>query len=342
MKKLLFFFRYSLSAVLILVFSGCQPQRLYKDSRAMMGTFVEVISPDKEAAGIVFDEVRRIENLLSKYKKDSEVSRLNENGSLAVSKDTFDIIERTREFCLISEGVFDITVGPLIDLWGFTDKHYFFPSDTEIKKALKLVGTDKIIIDRSESTVIFRIPGMKIDLGAVAKGYAVDCAVKRLRENGVKSCLINAGGDIYCLGGRQPHKAWKVAVQNPRGNNFSGYLRLEDRAVATSGDYEQFFLNDGKRYSHIINPKTGYPSDSGIISVTVIASDCLTADFLATAVFILGKEKGLGLAESFKGAEIKIIEEKNPLLYNDGYRGGVNTYINSPCAGDCFQAGYYG
>lgn len=196
-----------------------------------------------------------------------------------------------------------------MDLWGFTDKNYLFPADEDIKRTLNFIGSDKIIVNHSESTIKFKIPGMKIDLGAVAAGYAVDCAVKCLKEKGVKSCLINAGGEIYCLGNRQPLKAWKVAIQNPRKNNFSGYLELKDKAVATSGDYEQFFLKGGKRYSHIMNPKTGYPCDSGIISVTVIAPDCLTADFLSTAVFVLGKDKGSVLAKDFEGVEIKIIEK---------------------------------
>lgn len=289
--------------------SGCKNAPLYKETQVLMGTFVEVISADKEAPGIVFEEIARIEGLLSKYKESSEVFRLNKKGSLPVSKDTLEIIEKAQKFHIITGGLFDITVGPLMDLWGFTDKNYSFPVDEDIKRTLDFIGSDKIIVNRNESMVEFKIPGMKIDLGAIAPGYAVDCAVRCLKEKGIKSCLINAGGEIYCLGDRQPRKAWRVAIQNPRKNNFSGYLELKDKAVATSGDYEQFFFKGGKRYSHIINPKTGYPCDSGVISVTVIAPDCLTADFLATAVFVLGKDKGSALAKDFKGVEIKIIEK---------------------------------
>lgn len=273
----------------------------------MMGTFVEVISPDQKAAAIVFKEITRVEDLLSKYKPESEVSRLNKAGKLAVSPDTFYIIKKSQEFWQVSNGAFDITVAPLIDLWGFTNKEYSLPPDAKIKNALSLIGTDKIILNDSDFVIQFKLSGMKIDLGGIAKGYAVDCAVRKLRENGITSCLVNAGGQIYCLGDRFG-KSWKIAIRDPRKENFSGYLELENQAVATSGDYEQYFIKDGRRYSHIINPKTGYPVDSGVDSVTVIAPNGLTADALATAIFVLGKEKGELLAKNYPGVEVKIME----------------------------------
>ncbi len=290
----------------IVLLCGCQGRQLYKDSRVMMGTFVEVTSPDARATGIVFLEVKRIENLLSKYQEDSEVSRLNKAGKLTVSPDTLYIIERAKEFWQATDGAFDITVAPLVELWGFTDKKYCLPRGEEIKNTLKLVGSDKIILHPENNMIEFKTLGMKIDLGAIAKGYAVDCAIKKLKKAGVKSCLINAGGQIHCLGDKlgQP---WKVAIQDPCKQGFIGYLELKDKAVATSGDYEQYFIKDNKRYAHIFNPKTGYPAESNVISVTVIAPDGLTADTLATSIFVLGKEKGLELAKKFPNVEVKII-----------------------------------
>ncbi len=300
-----------LTLILPSVICGCQSRQLYKDNRVMMGTFVEVVSADKRAGGIVFEEISRIDGLLSKYKEASDVSRLNKDGSLAVSPDTFYIIEKAKEFCQVTEGAFDVTVAPLVDLWGFTDKKYSIPAEEKIKEALALVGSDKIILHNNDNVIEFKTSGMKIDLGAIAKGYAVDCAVKKLKEAGIKSCLVNAGGQVYALGDKFG-RPWAVAVRDPRKEGFVDRLELKNRAVATSGDYEQYFFKDNKRYAHILDPRTGYPVDSGVASVTVTAPDGLTADALSTAIFVLGKEKGAALARSFTGVEVRIIEVSPP------------------------------
>jgi thiamine biosynthesis lipoprotein len=309
MKKIIFLptIYYLVSIVLL---CSCQNQPLYKDTQVMMGTYVEVISPSKEAAKVVFGEIKRIENLLSKYNPDSEVSKLNQLGRLKVSPDTFFIVNKAKEFWQISQGAIDITVGPLMDIWGFTDKKYVLPQKKEILRTLNLVGSDKIVFNNSDNVIEFRIPGMKIDLGAIAKGYAVDCAVEKLKEKGIMSCLINAGGQIYGLGDKSG-KPWKIAIKDPRGKDFIGHLELKNRSVSTSGDYEQYFIKGDLRYTHILNPKTGYSADSGIISVTVIAPDGLTADALSTAIFVLGKEKGIELAQRFPDVKLRIIEKKD-------------------------------
>jgi len=294
----------------LLFLSGCQNQALYKDNRIAMGTFLEVISPDKRAPGIVFVEIQRIENLLSKYNRDSEVYRLNKLGKLKVSPDTFYVIKKSVEFWRSSDGAFDITVAPLVDLWGFTEKKYNLPKDAEIKSALALVGSDKIILHEENNVVEFKTPGMRIDLGAIAKGYALDLAVEKLKAANINSCLINLGGQIYCLGDRFG-LPWRVAIRSPRQKEFAGYLKLKDRAVATSGDYEQYFSKGNKRYCHILNPKTGYPASGGIVSVTIIASDGLTADALATAIFVLGKVKGEAILRQFPGTEARIISRQH-------------------------------
>jgi thiamine biosynthesis lipoprotein len=320
MKKSLEFKVYSLELKLVLLITsywllatglcGCQNKQLYKDTQVMMGTFVEVTSPDKNAANIVFNEIKRIESLLSKYNPDSQVSRLNKFGKLNASPDTFYIIKRAKEFWRLSDGAFDITVGPLMDLWGFSDKKYRLPKEEEIKNTLVLIGTDKIILHDDNNMIEFSLSGIKIDLGAIAKGYAVDCAVKKLKEFGIKSCLINAGGQVYGRGDKFG-KPWHIAIKDPRSKDFMGYLELKNKSVATSGDYEQYFIQDNLRYTHILNPKTGYPADSRVISVTVIAPDGLTADALSTAIFVLGKEKGSELAKKFPDVKLRIIEKKD-------------------------------
>ena len=281
--------------------------RLYRDNRLLMGTFWEVVSPDKRASVIVFNEAGRIENLLSKYIPDSEISRLNRAGNLKVNPDTFYIIKKSKELCQITGGAFDITVAPLVDLWGFTNQEHTVPGDDKIKSILRLVGCDKIILHEKDNVVEFKLPGMKIDLGGIAKGFALDCCVKILKENNINSCLINAGGQVYALG-EKSGSSWKIAIQNPRKPEIAGVLELKDKSASTSGDYEQFFLKNGKRYSHILNPTTGYPADSGIFSVTVIADSGLTADALSTAIFVSGKNKGEELAKKFSNIEFKIVE----------------------------------
>jgi len=306
MKRAGFLFLACVSAFI----NGCDNSpRLYKDSRLMMGTFVEVISPEEKAAAIAFGEIKRIEGLLSKYDPSSEVSRLNSAGQLKVSRETYDIIARSKEFWALSNGAFDITVGSLVELWGFKDKKYYFPLKTEITQTLKRVGTDKIILDPVDNLVKFAVSGMQIDLGAIAKGYAVGCAAKKLRENGIKSCLINAGGQIYCLG-LKSGKPWLVGIADPAKKGISGKLSLVNKAVSTSGDYEQFFIKDGIRYGHIFDPRSGMPADSSVASVTVVSDDSLVSDALTTAIFVLGEEKGRALAEKFPGVEVKIDKEK--------------------------------
>jgi len=300
LKFLVLSFSFTFFALSFTLLSGCQNKQLYKDNRVMMGTFVEVISPDKDAAGIVFGEMKRLENLLSKYNADSEISRLNKLGALRVSADTFYILQKSKQFWRLSDGAFDVTVGPLVDLWGFTDKKYHLPDKRDLRKDLILVGSDKMIFNLDDNVVKFKLSGMKVDLGAIAKGYAIDCAVKKLKEYGIKSCLINSGGQIYCLGDKFG-KPWRVAIKSPRGKEFIDYLELKDLSVATSGDYEQYFIKDNKRYCHILNPKTGFPANSNIASVTVVSPSALTADALATSIFVLGKDKGRELAKKFTG-----------------------------------------
>jgi thiamine biosynthesis lipoprotein len=287
------------------ILSGCQ-NNLPKETRVMMGTFVEVTSPDKAAPTIVFDEIKRIEQLVSKYDPKSEISILNNTGTVKASPETMYVMKKSAEFWKLSGGAFDPTVGPLLDLWGFTDKNFRIPAPDEIQKALEAVGMDKVAINEANSTIEFKQPGMRVDLGAIAKGYAVDCAAQKLRAAGIKNCLINAGGDIYCLGTKSG-RPWKVAIKNPYEREPK-FLDLVNKAVATSGNYEQFFIKNDKRYCHIFDPKTGVPVETNIFSVTVVAPTCLTADALATATFILGNERSYELSKKFTDVRVMIFE----------------------------------
>jgi thiamine biosynthesis lipoprotein len=291
-----------LVAIILSGISCQQAPPLYQNSQLMMGTVVEVISSDKQAADIAFREIKRIEGLLSLYINDSEISQLNKKGRLKASPETIYVIKKAGEFWQATQGTFDITIAPLMELWGFYDKNYRVPEDSEIEQRLGLIGFDKLKID--DNIIEFKAKGMKIDLGAIAKGFAIDCAVKKLQLAGIKSALLNAGGDIFCLGDKQGIP-WRVAVRSGEQIDYDGYLELKDMAVATSGNYEQYFFVNDTRYCHILNPKTGRPAESGIASITVIANDCLSADALATSIFVLGEEDGKELAEKFN-AEVRI------------------------------------
>ncbi|MCX5694823.1 MAG: FAD:protein FMN transferase [Candidatus Omnitrophica bacterium] len=280
-------------------------KQLYYNNRLLMGTFWQVSSPNKQAATIVFSEASRIEQLLSKYIATSEISQLNRLGKLKVSPDTFYIIKKSIEFHDKTFKAFDITVGPLIDLWGFTTQEFQVPTDDKIRDTLKLVGSDKIILHGNDNVVEFKIPGMKIDLGAIAKGYALDCAVKKLKEHGINNCLINAGGQVYALGDKFG-KNWKIAIQGRNKLEIIGALELKDKSASTSGNYEQFFLKGGRLYCHIIDPRTGYPANNQITSATVITDKGITADALSTAIFVLDKDSQKQLIKEFPETQIKI------------------------------------
>ncbi|MCK9572461.1 MAG: FAD:protein FMN transferase, partial [Candidatus Omnitrophica bacterium] len=203
---------------------------------------------------------------------------------------------------------FDITVGPLVDLWGFTKLDFSVPAGSKIKQTLKLVGADKIILNQNNNVIEFKLSGMKIDLGGIAKGYALDRCVEELKKNNVKSCLINAGGQVYALGKRSG-RYWKVAIRSPLKKRAVDILELTDQSVSTSGNYEQFFFKGGKRYCHIIDPRTGYPVDKKIASVTIISDSATTADILSTAVFVLGEQDAEEILKNFPGIKLRIYDE---------------------------------
>jgi len=295
----------------------------------VMGTFVEitvmpgaVAGPDLDSAlDAAFREIRRIDGLMSAYAADSEVSRINRLApaeSVRVSEDTFQVIARAIEICRVTQGAFDITVGPMLALWGFGsgggDEHRV-PSVAEIEDARSRTGIDHIVLDDTGRSVAFDVGGMSIDLSGIAKGYAVDRAVAVLREAGVTHALVNAGGDMAVIGGKSVRKPWIVGVQRPvrrtsdRAAQIIGTLELVGGAVATSGIYEQQFTVGDRVYSHIIDPRSGIPRER-VPGITVIADDCTTADALATGLLVLGPEEGLGVVESLAGVDALFISER--------------------------------
>jgi Membrane-associated lipoprotein involved in thiamine biosynthesis len=302
-----------------------------------MGTVVQIkVSIDpakydkakaKDAVNRAFDEIKKIEDVYSVYKDTSEISainRLKAGERIRISDGVFDLIRKSLDYSERTEGAFDITVKPLVDLWSRARKTGRLPDDPEIKLALERVGYKDLVLDGASRTIYFKKDGMSIDLGGAAKGYATDRAIAILKENGIDNALVNSGGDMYCLGKKTAQQLWKVGIQHPRDSNRAFLeIRLNDRAIDTSGDYEKYFLIDGKRYSHIIDPRTGYPIGDNTVSASIIANDSATADILATAMCVLG-EKGFDIINRCGCIDaIMVTEEAGRLrvMMSEGIRG---------------------
>ncbi|MEJ2618335.1 MAG: FAD:protein FMN transferase, partial [Ignavibacteriaceae bacterium] len=244
---------------------------MYKVSvmKYLMGTTVETtartrdVNRCKQAFIAEYTEMQRIENLLSCEKDSSEISEINRASGLnpvKVSEETFEMVKRAKTYCKKYNGVFDVTIGPLSDLWGFSsDKEIVLPKDKTIKSLDKLVNYKDLEINEKDTTVFLKRKGMSIDLGGIAKGYAIDRGSAVLKKWGITNFILNAGGDIYVSGTKDKETLWKVGVKHPRKtNDLIAEFNLKDYAVATSGDYERFKIINGIRYHHILNPATGY------------------------------------------------------------------------------------
>lgn len=297
-----------LAMTAVLFLAGCANNGIISKTYLMMGSTADIsaagpISKEAKIAAIdkAFERIRQIERLMSFYDSRSDVSNINNFADIRpieVSDDTIKVLKRADEINKITGGAFDITVAPLVELWGFGPggARLKIPAERDIKEALKLVGADNLKIDYARKTVRFMRRGMKIDLGGIAAGYAVDCAIESLKENGIKNAMVNIGGEVSCIGTSGPGRSWRIGIQHPRvKSELLAMVDIKNKAISTSGDYENFFFQGKKRISHIINPHTGMPVSDVPASVSIIAPDCVTADALATAVFVLGPEKGMSI-----------------------------------------------
>src|SRR3990167_9342747 len=297
--------------------------KLLKQTRMIMGTFAEVsiYSNDEKTAGMAIeeslDEMERMDRIMSNYKNDSELSKVNKKAAkspVPCNAELLDVIEQSQYYSELSGGAFDITISPIVALWGFFREKGHVPPDKEIEKLLPAVSYKNIVINKSNdtkkpATIFLKNTQTQIDLGAIGKGYAVDKALENIKKCGIDNGCINLGGNIYVLGTPPGKNAWKIGVQHPRNvNEILGYLELKNEATATSGDYERFFEFNGKRYSHIINPQTGRPV-SGTIATTIVAPTSTEVDALSTSVFVLGHEKGMELIKKIPNAEAMIAYE---------------------------------
>ena len=280
------------------------------------------------ALGDALGEIRRIERLMTTWRPDSEVSQINAKagkGPVKVSQETFDVIAKSLWISKLSEGTFDITFASMGKLWQFDENvSTDVPDPDVLEAARKKIDYRKVKLDPDVRTVELTSPDTRINLGGIAKGYAIDKAAAILRQRGLTSFFAQAGGDLYVEGRKPDGTPWRVGVRDPRGpeDAFFALIGVENHAFSTAGDYERAFLEDGKRYHHIIDPRTGYPATKSR-SVTIWAKDALTADAIDDAVFILGVEKGMALVDKLDDCGAVIVDENNQVHVSPRLRGVI-------------------
>jgi thiamine biosynthesis lipoprotein len=322
MKRLLF---PAITAFLLV--SGCTRPTTLQKTEAIMGTEVTVTvvarSAQEGAAAIdaVMAEIRRLDRMMSLYKDDSEITKVNLAAGrhpVKVSPEMIEVVEAASEASRLSGGVFDVTIGPLVVLWQMRLKEGKVPSAEELRKIRPLVNYRNIITDRQASTIFLKKPGMIMDFGGM-KGYIADRAADVLKKRGIHNAIIAVAGDIWVLGRREDGSPWRIGVQHPREHEKTLVtLALSDRYISTSGDYERFVIREKKRYHHIIDPRTGAPS-RGVISATLIGKKGALIDPLTKAPFILGPAAGMKIVETL-GAEAIIVDEDGHVYMSDGIK----------------------
>lgn len=312
--------------------------RLYHKPSAMvesgniivMNTIAKItaVAKDEQTARVAIDaavkEVKRLEGLMNRYDPNSQLSlvnRLADKEPVKIDKDLFEIFQRSIYYSELTDGAFDITVAPLIDLFRACAEANTPPTDRQLAEVKEKIGCEKIILDVNDFSIRLAAGGMKLDLGAIAKGYAADKAVAIMKNRGATGGLVNLGGQIGSFGATETNGKWIIGVQdpaNPQDNKIITTFALNDSAIATSGNYHRFYTIAGKQYSHIFNPATETSADA-LSSVTIFAETGTAADALATAVTVMGTEKGLGLIKTLKNTEaIIVVAETGQTIKTDG------------------------
>jgi len=320
------------------------PDRKFIYTGQAMGTVISVfIWHDDEvkaakAAEAVFAEMKRIDGVMTTWTPDSEVSKINAAAGgkpVVVSQETFEVIARAQDVAKKTKGIFDITVGSFKGLWKFDqDMDNSIPNPVEVKKRLALIGYQNLVLDKKKLTVFLKKKGMSITLGGIAKGYAVDKCVKLLYDQGFTNFMVQAGGDMF-VAGKKGADPWVVGIRDPRGAKDAMFATgpIEDHSFSTSGDYERGFVKDGKRYHHILDPRTGQPAVKSR-SVTVRAKDAFTADAWSKVLFILGPTEAQKVIkrEKLDDFEVVWVDDKNAVTMTPGLKS-VLTQLKPPTPG---------
>lgn len=319
MKKYLF--------IVFLATTSSFGQTIYKKKLAMLGSPFEisVVANDSITANeynnLAINEVKRIENLISDWIPTTQISEINKNAGIQpvkVDEEVFDLVERAIKISKLTNGAFDISYASMDKIWKFDGSMKEMPTPEAIKKSVERIGYQNIILDKENKTIFLKLTGMKLGLGGIGQGYIADKVKELLQSKGCNSGLVNVSGDINTWGKQPNGELWTVGIVNPMNKNkVFATFPLDNSAVETSGSYEKFVSFNGIRYSHIIDPRTGYPA-TGIVSVSVFAKQTEIADALATGIFVLGVEVGLDLVNQLKGIECIIVDDKGKIHASKG------------------------
>ncbi len=312
------------------------------ESRLAMGSSVTVTvwtrdEPAAEAAmAEVFSEFDRLENLMSTWREGSDVLRLNAAAGtepVRLSPEVIEVLGIARHYSELSDGKFDVTFGPLSGLWRFDhDQDGVIPDPAVVAARVPFIGWEDLVVDATAGTALLRRKGMSVHLGGIGKGYAVDHGAAILRRHGFENFLIQSGGDMY-VGGQPEGRPWRLGIQDPRGPGDTPFavVELSDATFSTSGDYERYFIKDGRRYHHILDPDSGQPAMASR-SVTIVTARGVDADALSTAVFILGPDAGMALIERLPDVEGVIVGARNEVRVSSGLQDRL-TVLSPPADG---------
>jgi thiamine biosynthesis lipoprotein len=292
----------------------------------------------EEALAAAKRETARLEGILSCYKPDSEISRINKSAGKkyeVVSSDTYEVLARAKEFSEICKGCFDITIGPLVDLWREAKAELKAPTNDRLQRTLPLIDYNDLRLDSSKHTVMLKNKGQSIDLGGIGKGYAAEKVLEVLKDCGIISAFTNFGGNVAAIGSKPDRTPWRIGIQHPRQvNKLVGVLSIRGKSVVTSGDYQRYFIGgDGNRYHHILDPATGYPAASGLIGATVITANSMEADALSTMLFVAGLQRSAALLKAFPEADAVLIDKDLQVYITEGLKDdftpteGINIHI---------------
>ena len=282
----------------------------------------------------IFGRLKAIDNKMSLYIEGSEINDINKAAGIRpvmVSPDVFEVIETALLFAALSDGAFDPTIGPLVKLWDIGGENQRVPSQEEIDEVLPLVNWRDVELNRNNSTVFLRNPGMILDLGAIAKGYAADEAAVIIRNERIPMAIIDLGGNILLVGARGTGTLWRIGIQDPLDDRgaYTGIVQTQEKSIVTSGVYERFFIDNNIIYHHLFSPVNGYPVRNNLMSTTIITDRSINADALSTAVFVMGYERGRALVESledvacifvFNDHTIRVVGDVDFILYSRNYR----------------------
>ena len=306
-------------------------------SELMLGTVCKITiydHPSDDAFKAAFARIAQIEERMSLHIATSEVAQIQMNAGVKpviVSSDTYKVVDEALRIAALSGGAFDPTIGPLVQAWDIGGNNPRRPSQEEIDSLLPLVGYDRVLLNEADSSVYLIDTGMVLDLGGIAKGYAADEAARVLAGYGVKSAIVNLGGNVLTMGSKPDGSAWRIGIQNP-GEGRGAYaliLSITGTSLVTSGPYERYLELDGVVYHHILNTTTGYPVQSDFDSVSIITPNSFIADALSTTVYSLGFEKGMALVDSLENVEAVFISKEKEIFFSEGIKAGKVAYTIS-------------